>query len=116
MLIGIVAIAAVAKLGEGNIRQRATSEANSAAMSLAVKQMEALKAITAPNADPDLTAGTHSLASLDETGNVAVGGRYTITWEVVDDVPYTGSKKITVTVTHSTAGSVRAQIATYHKV
>jgi Tfp pilus assembly protein PilV len=115
MLIGIVAIAAIAKLGESNIRQRATSDANASAMNLAVQQLETLKAITAPNADPNLVAGTHSISSLDDTGNVAVGGRYTVTWEVLDGVPYTGAKQITVTVTHSTAENVRAQIVTYYK-
>jgi type II secretory pathway pseudopilin PulG len=140
MLIGAFVVIAVGGLSERLIHHRATTDSNSAAMSLAVRQMEKLLADSnktptgcpAPGSlttsSPALCAGTHPAvtANADGTGS----GPYQVQWTVVNaDASATSPlviptpdpsgalqdpvKQITVTVTMPHNPLVNAQIVRF---
>jgi type II secretory pathway pseudopilin PulG len=119
VLIAVSVVVGVGLLGENLVRQRAIADANSAATSIAEKKMEGLLADPTQNptgaACPaaDLCAGTHGPATVDETLQPALVG-YTLQWVVTDNVPYSGAKKLEVTVTRPP--NVRCYLVTYAKV
>jgi hypothetical protein len=84
-------------------------------MHIAVQKMELLLSLLDATGDPDLTAGTHGPVVVDEQGTGAAAGAYSVSWQVVDAFPAAGAKKITITVTHTKANDVRAQLVTYYK-
>ena len=110
--IGILAVGAmqVSSVKDNSIARGVTEKA-----SLAADRME--KLISLPYANALLTAGEHSVAAssftlatdgidndndgqIDEAGEA---GFITISWNVQDDTPLTGTKTIDVTVTRTSA-------------
>jgi prepilin-type N-terminal cleavage/methylation domain-containing protein len=120
IVIGLAVVLGIGGLGERLIHHRTTGDSNSAAMSLAERQMEQLLAKQSPETDANLTSGTHT----------ATSGSFNISWTVTDAatsgtafVLSSGSnpavanvKTITVTVTHAKNPLVRASISRHLEV
>lgn len=140
MAIGVSVVLGVGALSERLMHHRVTTDANSAAMSLAERQMEALLADPNPNptaaqcptanlcgAAPP-TGLTHGPTSVDENLQASASGPYRVRWTIVNGstastsplVLATGAtslvKKITVTVTHLKDPQVSATLVRYYKV
>jgi type II secretory pathway pseudopilin PulG len=113
VLIGLATVVAIAILGGNITRQRAITEANAAATSLAEQKLEELRA------NPGALAS--GLEVLDEGGNASVLGPYRRQWVVTPNTPATPatpsgmpkSAQVRMTVTHLTNPQVRAEIVTY---
>jgi prepilin-type N-terminal cleavage/methylation domain-containing protein len=124
MAIGVAVVLGVGALGERLVHHRVTTDSNSAAMSLAERQMEVLLADTNPNP----TTAQCPAANLCSGAHTSPSGLYTVQWTIVDGstastsplVLATGAtalvKKITVTVTHLRNPQVNATLVRYYKV
>ena len=114
LLLGMCAVAALAVLGERLSHQGSDNEANANATALATRKMEELVATHSPSSDGQLNPpGAHGPETVDENGQSSVGGPYRIDWFVADDVPYTRSKQIRVTVTLPGRNNVQSELLTY---
>jgi Tfp pilus assembly protein PilV len=139
VVIGVAFVLGIGALGERLLHHRATTDSNSAAMSLAERQMETL--LADPNPNPtgaqcpaaDLCGGappgglTHGPTSVNESLVASASGPYRVQWVVVDAsavstspfVRAVGSsslvKKITVTVSHLRNPQVSATLVRYFK-
>lgn len=143
MVIGVAIVVGLGGLGERLIHHRVTTDSNSAAMSLAERQLEALLADSNPNptggeCPAALLCGaappaglTKGPTNVDINLNASAAGPYRVQWNVVDSTttptspfvvavtggtPPTAVKKITVTVTHVNNPSVNATVVRYYKV
>ncbi len=116
MVVGLLLVLPIGLLSESLTRQRINSDETSAVTSLAEQQMERLLALQNPSTDPNLSAGTHGPYFIDATGTPSVGGPYQRSWVVIDNFPYTKSRKITVTVTHVNNAHAHCELVTYYKV
>lgn len=140
LVIGVAVVLGIGALGERLVHHRVTTDSNSAAMSLAERQMETLLADPIP--DPtsaqcpsaNLCGGappsglTHGPTSVNESLQASASGPYRVQWTIVDGTtssssPFvlaTGStslvKKITVTVTSVNDPQVNATLVRYYKV
>jgi len=140
MAIGVAVVLGIGALGERVVHHRITTDSNSAAMSLAERQMEVL--LADPTANPaaaqcpaaNLCGGpppgglTHGPTNIDEALALSASGPYRVQWVVIDAstastspfVRAVGSsslvKKIAVTVTHLRNPQVRARLERYYKV
>lgn len=122
MLIGVGLVVAVGVLGGSLVRHRANADSLSAACNIAERQIERLRSLDDPSSNALLADGRHPSSGtllcdetgldVDGVGNLA--GPYEIFWEVDDDQPQTGSKEITVTVTHANNDFVECQLETYY--
>ncbi|MGH7822141.1 MAG: type IV pilus modification PilV family protein [Candidatus Binatia bacterium] len=112
MLVGVTLVVAVGVLGQSLVRHRVNADSNSAATNLAQMKLENLRSLPAAS----LAAGTFGPQAVDERGQAIVGAPYSWTWQIQDNVPAAGAKKITVTVTHANNPFVRCQLVTYVKV
>ncbi len=84
--IGLLAIAA---MQTSSVRVNSEAGQITSRISWGQDKLEQLLAL--PFDDADLAAGTHSPES--------TGDGYTISWNIIDDNPITGTKLVTVTVT-----------------
>jgi prepilin-type N-terminal cleavage/methylation domain-containing protein len=143
VLIGALLVVAMGGLSERLVHHRVTTDSNSAAMSLAERQMEALLADPIPNptgaqcpaanlcGDTPANGGrTHGPTSVNENLVASGSGPYNVQWVVIDannTSPTTsplalaaGStslvKKITVSVSHLRNPQVSATVVRYYKV
>lgn len=140
LVIGVAMVIGLGGLFERLVHHRATTDSNSASMSLAERQMEALLAdpIANPTAaqcpSANLCGGapstglTHGPTSVNENLVASGSGPYRVQWIVIDGstgstsplVLATGStslvKKITVTVSHLRNPQVSATLVRYYKV
>jgi hypothetical protein len=144
VLIGALLVVAIGGLTERLIHHRVTADSNSAAMSLAERQMETLLAIPPLSANPppgcttaqDLCGGpppnglTHGPTSVNENLVASGSGPYSVQWVVIDannTSPTTSPlalaasatslvKKITVSVSHLRNPQVSATVVRYYKV
>jgi prepilin-type N-terminal cleavage/methylation domain-containing protein len=135
-LIGAFLVIAIGGLSERLIHHRATADSNSAAMSLAERQMETLLGNPIPNPTScptvdsfALCAGTHTAVTVDAQGAASASGPYRVQWVVTDATNAQTSplvtpdptlvtvkvKRITVTVTHLKNGMVNASLVRYYK-
>jgi Tfp pilus assembly protein PilV len=115
IVIGVAIVVGIGGLAERLVHHRETADSNSAAMSLAERQMERLLASQNPSTDSNLN-GTNP--------HTATSGSFNISWTVTDAnttgtrfVLSSGSnpsapnvKSITLTVTHANNPAVRATI------
>jgi prepilin-type N-terminal cleavage/methylation domain-containing protein len=95
IVVGAIVVIGVGLLGERLVHHRATSDSNSAAMSLAERQMEQLLADPTPNptggACPAANlCGAAPPVGLDHTltnrnVDLTAGGPYTVQWNVVNN-------------------------------
>jgi Tfp pilus assembly protein PilV len=136
VLIGALLVVAMGGLSERLIHHRTTADSNSAAMSLAERQMETL--LGNPTANPTscptvdsfaLCAGTHTAVTVNAQGATSASGPYRVQWVVTDATNAQTSplvtpdpslvtikvKRITVTVTHLSNGLVNATLVRYYK-
>ena len=143
LLIGVAIVVGLGGLTERLLHHRVTTDSNSAAMSLAERQMETLLADPIANptggqcpsanlcGDTPANGGqTHGPTSVDENLVASGSGPYSVRWVVIDansTSPTTsplalavGStslvKKITVTVSHLRNPQVSATLVRYYKV
>lgn len=143
LVIGVAVVLGIGALGERLVHHRVTTDSNSAAMSLAERQMEVLLADPIANptgaqcpaanlcGDTPANGGrTHGPTSVDENLTPSGSGPYSVRWVVVDansTSPTTSPlvlaagasslvKKITVTVTHLRNPQVGATLVRYYKV
>jgi Tfp pilus assembly protein PilV len=72
---------------------------------LASAKIEQLRPLPASSAE--LIAGTHADGNNPLKGNGKKGGRFTRTWEVTDDVPVAGMKRVEVRVSWQDPGHTR---------
>jgi prepilin-type N-terminal cleavage/methylation domain-containing protein len=137
IIVGAIVVIGVGLLGERLVHHRATSDSNSAAMSLAERQMEQLLAQPTPPTCPgaDL-CGAAPPAGLNHTltnrnVDLTSGGPYTVQWNVVDNDNTTQTsplklssgtnptktiiKTITVTVTMPNNLAVNASIKRHYR-
>ncbi len=142
IVVGAIVVIGVGLLGERLVHHRATSDSNSAAMSLAERQMEQLLADPTPNptgaACPaaNLCAGapptglTHTLTNRNV--DLTAGGPYTVQWNVINNDNTTQTsplklssgtnptqtviKTITVTVTLPNNPLVSASIKRHYRL
>ena len=109
VLIGAIVVIAVGGLSERIFHHRTTTDSNSAAMSLAVWEMEKLlsdavqqpspfgctpvascpnlcpdPSTTVPSSSPALCAGTHQAILVNANGSSSVTGPYQLQWVVTD--------------------------------
>ena len=138
IVITALTIVAVGGLGERLLHHRVTADSNSAAMSLAERQLETLLGNPIPNPSPcptadtsPLCAGAHTAINLNASGG-ASGPTYRVQWTVVDSSTSQTSplvlpvlpppavtaktKKITVTVTHLNNPLVNATLVRFYNV
>lgn len=137
-LVGAVVVITVGGLGERLIHHRVTTDSNSAAMSLAERQMETLLADPVLNPtggqcpSAKLCSGAHGPTSVDINLSPSSSGLYRVRWTVVDASTAQNSplitsssaspsvgvdvKSITVTVTHLRNPQVNATIVRFYKV
>jgi prepilin-type N-terminal cleavage/methylation domain-containing protein len=132
ILIGAVVVVAVGGLSERLVHHRTTTDSNSAAMTLAEKQMEKLLAdpVSDPTScptpplitSPALCAGTHPAITLN--ANATASGPYRLQWVVADSGPTASFfktltvravKQLTVTVTLPNNPYVNASIVTFYE-
>jgi hypothetical protein len=137
LVIGVAVVLGIGILGERLMHHRATTDANSAAMTLAERQMEVLLADPVPSPTTaqcpaaKLCSGTHGPTSVDVDLAPSASGPYSVRWTVVDATttatsPFvlatTGGaaqkavKKITVIVSHLKNPNVNASLVRYYKV
>lgn len=142
ILIGVTVVLGLGGLSERLIHHRTTADSNSAAMSLAERQLEKLFAISGAAKSPpagcsvaqDLCGGappgglTHGPTNIDINGTASAQGPYRVQWVVIDSSTAANSplvlppgitskvKKITITVTHLRNPNVNASVVTYYKV
>jgi prepilin-type N-terminal cleavage/methylation domain-containing protein len=140
VLIGALLVVAMGGLSERLVHHRVTADSNSAAMSLAERQMEALLADPTPNPTgaqcpaANLCGGappsglTHGPTSVNENLVASGSGPYRVQWVVIDANSTTTSplalaagstllvKKITVSVSHLRNPQVSASVVRYYKV
>ena len=116
MLIGLLLVLPIGLLASNLSHQRASTNELSAVTNLAEQQMERLLALQNPFTNPGLSAGAYGPLAIDATGEPSVGGPYLRSWTILDNVPYTDSKKITVTVSHTNNAYAHCSLATYYKV
>jgi hypothetical protein len=137
LVIGVAVVLGLGILGERLIHHRVTTDANSAAISLAERQMEVLLADPVPNPTTaqcpaaKLCSGTHGPTSVDVDLTSSTSGPYSVLWTVVDGTtssvsPFvlatTGGaaqkavKQITVIVSHLNNPRVNASLVRYYKV
>jgi type II secretory pathway pseudopilin PulG len=141
LLIGVAIVVGLGGLTERLLHHRVTTDSNSAAMSLAERQMEAL--LADPIANPtggqcpsanlcgDTLANggrTHGPTSVNENLAASASGPYRVQWVVIDADSTNPSplvlavgatslvKKITVTVSHLRNPQVSATLVRYYKV
>jgi Tfp pilus assembly protein PilV len=137
LVIGVAVVLGIGALGERLIHHRVTTDSNSAAMSLAERQLEAL--LADPVRDPttaqcpaaNLCSGTHGPNSVDVNLASSTSGPYRVRWTIVDATTASTSlfvlattggaaqkavKQITVTVSHLTNTNVNATLVRYYKV
>jgi Tfp pilus assembly protein PilV len=81
------------------VRFNVYSRSMTAATTLAQAKLEELSSKV--STDAQLTAGDHADASNPITPEGSAGGIYTRTWVVTNNVPATGLKTVTITVTWS---------------
>lgn len=124
IVIAVAVVAGLGMLSERLIHHRATTDSNSAAMSLAEAQMEALLADLTPNPPSASCPGANLCSGTHTTTN----GNYSVQWVVVDATTTSSSplvlasgsnapvKKITVTVTHSRNPLVYASLTRFYNV
>jgi len=134
VLIAATMVIAIGGLGERLIHHRNTADSNSAAMSLAERQMESLLAETIQNPTTAQCPAANLCGGTPPTGvtktltgrnvDLTTGGPYTVQWTVVDNdnsaatsplklsagTTTTTVKTITVTVTLPANSLVRASI------
>jgi prepilin-type N-terminal cleavage/methylation domain-containing protein len=138
IVVGAIVVIGVGLLGERLVHHRATSDSNSAAMSLAERKMEQLLAASTPPTCPgdDLCGGAppgglnHTLSN--QNVDLTSGGPYTVLWNVVDNDNSTQTtplklssgtnptqtivKTITVTVTLPKNPLVNASIKRHYRL
>ena len=137
LVIGVAVVLGIGGLGERLVHHRVTADSNSAAMSLAERQMEVLLADLNP--DPTtaqcpaakLCSGTHGPSNVDIDLAASTSGPYSVQWTVVDSTTTSTSpfvlattggaaqkavKKITMTVSHLRNPYVNATVVRYYKV
>ena len=140
IVVGAIVVIGVGLLGERLVHHRATTDSNSAAMSLAERQMEQILAIPLPPpgapCPPDLCGGAPTVG-LDHTltnrnVDLTAGGPYTVQWNVIDNDNTTQTtplklssgtnptqtvvKTIRVTVTLPNNPLVRASITRHYRL
>lgn len=116
MLIGLLLVLSIGLLASSLSHQRANTNELSAVTNLAEQKMERLLALQNPFTNSGLSAGTYGPLAIDATGEPSVGGPYLRRWTILDNVPYTNSKKITVTVSHTNNAHALCNLVTYYKV
>jgi type II secretory pathway pseudopilin PulG len=140
LVIGVAVVLGIGALGERLVHHRVTTDSNSAAMSLAERQMEVLLAdpISNPAAAQcpaaNLCGGapptglTHGPTSVNENLAPSGSGPYSVRWTIINGSTASTSplvlaagasslvKKITVTVTHLRNPQVSATLVRYYKV
>ncbi len=137
LVIGVAVVLGIGVLGERLIHHRVTTDSNSAAMSLAERQMEVLLADPIPNPTTaqcpaaKLCSGTHGPTSVDVDLASSTSGPYSVRWAVVDATTSSTSafvlattggpaqkavKQITVAVSHLKNPNVNASLVRYYKV
>jgi len=117
IVVGALVVIGVGGLSERLIHHRATTDSNSAAMSLAEKQMETILADPTEtpsgcpgiltSSSPALCAGTHPVQTVDATGTTSVAGPYRVQWTVVDASAAAASPLVPPTVVGGVTGPMK---------
>lgn len=115
-VVGLGMLTGAGLLGLNIFHQRASYDSISAATSLAERQMEILRAIQNPVSNSNFTAGNHTATNSPMKMDGTSGGQYAVTWNVLNDTPMVGVKKITMRVEHLYNKAVNVQLVTYYKV
>jgi prepilin-type N-terminal cleavage/methylation domain-containing protein len=139
LVIGLALVVGLGGLTERLAHHRITTDSNSAAMSLAERQVESLLAESVLNptgtqcATVDtskLCAGTHTATTLNSSGGTS-NPEYRVQWTITDatgastvplvmptpaGTPTTEAKQITVSVTHLNNPQVGASLTRYVRV
>jgi Tfp pilus assembly protein PilV len=142
VVVGAIVVIGVGLLGERLVHHRATTDSNSAAMSLAERQMEQLLADPNPNPTGGACPAANLCGAAPPTGlnhtltnrnvDLTAGGPYTVQWNVVNNDNTTQTsplklssgtnptktviKTIRVTVTLPNNPLVRASITRHYKL
>lgn len=115
-IVGLGMVTGAGLLGLNIFHQRASYDSISAATSLAERQFEILRAIQNPVSNSNFTDGDHTATNSPMNPNGTSGGQFVVEWNVRDDIPMVGVKKITMRVTHLNNPAVDVQLVTYYKV
>ena len=125
LVIGAFLIAGAGQLGVNMFHQRASYDSISAATSLAEKRFEILRDLQ----NPITTLASGSASNVKEDGTS--GGPFNVVWTVTDVLPsavagicptpvsgpvISGTKKVSIRVTHNNNPAVDVNLVTYYKV
>lgn len=140
VVIGLAVVLGLGLLSERLVHHRVSTDSNSAAASLAERQVERMFADPTPNpelispnpcTDPnsyDLCGGTHTAVRMDANGTVNGSGVYELRWVVVNVSSSASSplifpssvsstvKQITVTARHVNDPLIYAQVVSYYRL